>query len=206
MNMGILATSISLVFLIISIKIKKTNSIKPNSIFFALWTFILFLSTLNLYNINKPSNEAYLLIILMLIFFFIGSLLGHFIKLDKFKMIENHFKKNKDKTFKIIYVLFFLLSFLTILKNELLSYFVPEKKVQKEVMSIIYDDVKGKGIFNNDRFKKVLNYFIENNCKYVILGCTELSGFKKDFKEKTIDPMDYLVKASILSVNGKYKK
>lgn len=86
------------------------------------------------------------------------------------------------------------------------TYFVPEEKVQKEVMSIIYDDVKGKGIFNNDRFKKVLNYFIENNCKYVILGCTELSGFKKDFKEKTIDPMDYLVKASILSVNGKYKK
>lgn len=117
MKMGILATSISLVFLIISIKIKNTKSIKPSTVFFALWAFILFLSTLNLYNINKPSNEAYLLIILMLIFFFIGNLIGHFIKLDKFKMIENHFKKNKDKTFKIIYVLFFLLSFLTILFN-----------------------------------------------------------------------------------------
>ena len=87
-----------------------------------------------------------------------------------------------------------------------INYFVPEENIQKQVMSIIYDDVKARGIFDNEKFKNILNYFIENGCKYVILGCTELSGFKKDFKEHTIDPMDYLVKASILSVGSKYKE
>jgi aspartate racemase len=86
-----------------------------------------------------------------------------------------------------------------------IKYFVPEEAVQKQVMSIIYDDVKSEGIFDNNKFKEVLDYFIKNGCKYVILGCTELSGFKESFSKNTIDPMDYLVKASIISVGGKYK-
>ena len=86
-----------------------------------------------------------------------------------------------------------------------IEYFVPEDNIQKQIMDIIYDDVKANGIFDNERFKKVLDYFLQNGCKYVILGCTELSGFKKDFDKNTIDPMDYLVKAAILSVDKKYK-
>ena len=86
-----------------------------------------------------------------------------------------------------------------------IEYFVPEDNIQKQIMSIIYDDVKANGIFDNERFKKVLEYFLQNGCKYVILGCTELSGFKKDFDKNTIDPMDYLVKAAILSVDKEYK-
>lgn len=87
-----------------------------------------------------------------------------------------------------------------------MDYFVPNNEVQKQVMSIIYDDVKARGIFDNKKFEGVLNYFLENGCKYVILGCTELSGFKENFRKNTIDPMDYLVKASILSVGKEYKK
>ena len=86
-----------------------------------------------------------------------------------------------------------------------IEYFVPDDNIQKQIMDIIYDDVKAKGIFDNEKFKKVLNYFLQNGCKYVILGCTELSGFKKDFDKNTIDPMDYLVKAAILSVEKEYK-
>lgn len=86
-----------------------------------------------------------------------------------------------------------------------IEYFVPEDNIQKQIMDIIYDDVKANGIFDNEKFKKVLNYFLQNGCKYVILGCTELSGFKKDFDKNTIDPMDYLVKAAILSVDKEYK-
>lgn len=112
--MGILATSISVIFLIVSIKIKKTKSIKPTTIFFALWAFILFLSTLNLYNINKPSNEAYVLIILMLIFFFVGSMIGHLIKIEDSKHFTKYLNNNNDKKLKIVYVLFFALSFLSI--------------------------------------------------------------------------------------------
>ncbi len=115
--MGIVATSISVIFLIVSIKIKKTKSIKPTTIFFALWAFILFLSTLNLYNINKPSNEAYFLTILMLIFFFVGSMIGHFIKIEDSKAFTKYLNNNKDKKMKIVYVLFFALNFLSILFN-----------------------------------------------------------------------------------------
>ena len=86
-----------------------------------------------------------------------------------------------------------------------IEYFVPDDNIQKQIIDIIYDDVKAKGIFDNEKFKKVLNYFLQNGCKYVILGCTELSGFKKDFDKNTIDPMDYLVKAAILSVDKEYK-
>lgn len=86
-----------------------------------------------------------------------------------------------------------------------IEYFVPDDNIQKQIMDIIYDDVKAKGIFDNEKFKKVLNFFLQNGCKYVILGCTELSGFKKDFDKNTIDPMDYLVKAAILSVDKEYK-
>lgn len=86
-----------------------------------------------------------------------------------------------------------------------IEYFVPDDNIQKQIMDIIYDDVKAKGIFDNEKFKKVLNYFLQNGCKYVILGCTELSGFKKDFDKNTIDPMDYLVNAAILSVDKEYK-
>ena len=86
-----------------------------------------------------------------------------------------------------------------------IEYFVPEDNIQKQIMDIIYDDVKANGIFDNERFKKVLDYFLQNGCNYVILGCTELSGFKKDFDKNTIDPMDYLVKAAILSVDKEYK-
>ena len=86
-----------------------------------------------------------------------------------------------------------------------IEYFVPEDNIQKQIMDIIYDDVKANGIFDNERFKKVLDYFLQNGCKYVILGCTELSGFKKDFDKNTIDPMDYLVKAAIFSVDKEYK-
>ena len=115
--MGIVATSISVIFLIVSIKIKKTKSIKPTTIFFALWAFILFLSTLNLYNINKPTNEAYILVMLMLIFFFAGSMIGHFIKIEDSKRFTKYLNNNKDKKMKIVYVLFFALSFLSIFFN-----------------------------------------------------------------------------------------
>ena len=46
-----------------------------------------------------------------------------------------------------------------------IEYFVPDDNIQKQIMDIIYDDVKAKGIFDNEKFKKVLNYFLQNICK-----------------------------------------
>lgn len=82
----------------------------------------------------------------------------------------------------------------------------PQKDVQAQIMDIIYHDVKSKGIYDNKKFEKVLTYFLQNGCTHVILGCTELSGFKEKFKSYSIDPMDYLVKASIERTGGIYKE
>lgn len=87
-----------------------------------------------------------------------------------------------------------------------INYYLPESRIQDKIMEIIYNDAKANGIYDNNKFEMVLKYFInQNNCDLVILGCTELSQFKNDFNEKTIDPMDHLVRASIERSNGIYK-
>lgn len=113
--MSIVASALSFVFFILSIIIKKSKTIKPSTVFFALWTFILLLSSLNLYNIYKPSNEAYLLIVLMLVFFFCGSVIGSLIKIKLPKIIMEYRKNKKIIYIKPRYIIFFALSFFKIL-------------------------------------------------------------------------------------------
>lgn len=113
--MSIVASALSFVFLILSIIIRKTKSIKPSTVFFAVWTFVLLLSSLNLYNIDKPSDEAYLLIILMLVFFFCGSVIGSLLKI-KIPNVFTKYKKDKKILYvKPRYIIFFTLSFFKIL-------------------------------------------------------------------------------------------
>ena len=57
---------IDLLLLIISLKIFKKKPINPMMLFLTLWGFIIFLSCLNLYNIDKPTNETCILILSML--------------------------------------------------------------------------------------------------------------------------------------------
>ena len=52
-----------------------------------------------------------------------------------------------------------------------IEYFVPDDNIQKQIMDIIYDDVKANGIFDIEIFINVLNYFLQFGCNYVILGC-----------------------------------
>lgn len=95
--MSIVAFVISLALLIFSfINKKKSKSLNPIILFYGLWTFILFLSMLQLYGIYKPSNEAYFLIILMLVFFFLGSITN----LNALKLKIQHLlkKNNKDNS------------------------------------------------------------------------------------------------------------
>lgn len=115
--MDIIACIISLIFFVLSIYLfKNKKSISPIVLFFALWTFILFLSLLNLYEIYKPSNEAYFLIILMLIFFFAGSFLRNALK-NKNKLNENGEETNLDDKIKPKFIIFYVLSFSIILLN-----------------------------------------------------------------------------------------
>lgn len=87
-----------------------------------------------------------------------------------------------------------------------LSLHAPQKDIQSQIMDIIYQDIKAKGYYDNEKFKKILTYFLQSGCDHVILGCTELSGFKSSFKTYSIDPMDYLVKACIEKSGKTYQE
>lgn len=90
--MSIVSFAISCILLILSFltkKKKQNKSISPIILFFTLWTFILFLSMFHLYGIYKPSNEAYFLIILMLVFFFLGSITNLNVLKQKIKAFIN---------------------------------------------------------------------------------------------------------------------
>ena len=114
--MGILSCVLGFLFLIISFMFyRKRKVISPIIIFFALWTFILILSNLHLYNIYIASNKAYFLIALMLIFFAIGVLLNIFIKTKKIKKAK-HLRSDKSyKKNELRYKIYYLLCFFIIL-------------------------------------------------------------------------------------------
>ena len=110
--MGIITLIVSAFFLIYFIRLQKEKCISPFLIFYAIWTFIILLSNLNLYNINKPSSESYLLILLMEVFFFMGHLLGKYVLKGKIQ------KKVKEKyDYKPIYIIIYILAGLSILLN-----------------------------------------------------------------------------------------
>ena len=112
--MNIATFIISFVLLIASFlgRNKNIKIISPVILFFALWTFITFLSMLQLYGIYKPSDEAYFLIILMLVFFFLGSITK--LKIRIFKNKKVNIEKNGETISKIGKIIFYVLSILLI--------------------------------------------------------------------------------------------
>lgn len=109
---GYIAFIISLIFFVISLLLRKNNKlINPLSFFCGLWMFILFLSSLRLFNIITPSNKAYLLIIAMLSFFSIGYILQKFVPKKERK--ETDFEPNK-KMLRIYFIISYVAIFFTI--------------------------------------------------------------------------------------------
>ncbi|CRK82532.1 aspartate/glutamate racemase family protein [Neobacillus massiliamazoniensis] len=94
-------------------------------------------------------------------------------------------------------------------KYNLEPYF-PEPDVQDRVMDIIYNDVKGDlEVGSNNKLEGIIKDLIfEQNCKCVILACTELSCIKlsDDVAKYSIDAMDVLVEKSILLSGKKVKQ
>ena len=91
-----------------------------------------------------------------------------------------------------------------------IEFFIPNKKVQEKVMSIIYDDVKQNKIPDKEEFLSIINYFKENNCDGIIGGCTEISVILDELKidlenENIVDSLLVLAKKTILLANKKIK-
>lgn len=80
------------------------------------------------------------------------------------------------------------------------------KMMQKEVMSLIYDDIKQGKTGDPKKFDKAYNSLMKQECDAIILACTELSVFKEYNRvpDNCIDAMDILVKESILRSGAEY--
>lgn len=83
----------------------------------------------------------------------------------------------------------------------------PSEERQRDVMSLIYDDIKSGRLGDRDKFDRVMNEFVRKGCDAVILACTELSVFKGKHEIPSIclDAMDVLVRESILRSGAQYK-
>lgn len=84
---------------------------------------------------------------------------------------------------------------------------VPSPQRQKDVMSLIYDDVKAGNKGDYQKFERVMEEFIKKDCDVVILACTEISVFKKDhvLPEICLDAMDVLIRESIVRSGACYQ-
>lgn len=70
--------------------------------------------------------------------------------------------------------------------------FVPDSDYQNKVMNIIYNKVKKNKMVSLKEFEDILNYFRENGCEKIILGCTELSVIYSYLKVSYSDVVDSL--------------
>lgn len=83
----------------------------------------------------------------------------------------------------------------------------PSPERQRDVMSLIYDDIKSGKRGDRAKFDRVMSEFMRKNCDAVILACTELSVFKGKHEIPTmcLDAMDVLVRESILRSGAQYQ-
>ena len=84
---------------------------------------------------------------------------------------------------------------------------VPDEVRQRDVMSLIYDDVKAGRTPDFAKFDRVLAGFAESGCAYVVLACTELSVLKRyrTMPAHVVDAMDVLVRCSIERSGAPYR-
>lgn len=85
---------------------------------------------------------------------------------------------------------------------------VPSPENQKRVMKIIYDGVKDGGSIDYDDFEAVETELRDQDCGCVIMGCTELSCFKEEYRlsEYFIDAMGEMAKRAISLCEKKLRR
>lgn len=76
---------------------------------------------------------------------------------------------------------------------------------QKQVMSLIYDDIKAKNFLDVQKFKKIITHLKKAGAEKIILGCTELSLFdrKYTYMKDCVDSTHSLIKKCIELHNKK---
>ncbi|AEB06839.1 aspartate racemase [Coriobacterium glomerans PW2] len=83
----------------------------------------------------------------------------------------------------------------------------PDESRQRDVMSLIYDDVKAGRDPDMDKFDRVVRAFRADGCDRVILACTELSVISRSraMPAYVLDAMDALVREAIVRSGARYR-
>lgn len=84
---------------------------------------------------------------------------------------------------------------------------IPSEARQKDVMHLIYENVKAGIPADIDRFRAVQQELTGQGAQTIILGCTELSLIKRDYPigPGFIDVMEVLAQCSVVRCGGKLK-
>ncbi len=77
---------------------------------------------------------------------------------------------------------------------------IPDGEDQKDVMRLIYDQVKAGREVDMNLFWHIVRNMEDRGCELVILGCTELSVINSSIKEngQLVDPMEVMAKRAVL--------
>lgn len=76
---------------------------------------------------------------------------------------------------------------------------VPDAPMQRDIMDVIYNDVKAGRPPDMAKFDKVADWMFVQDCQRLVLGCTELSLLKQDgfLDARYVDSMEVLAEAAI---------
>lgn len=82
----------------------------------------------------------------------------------------------------------------------------PSAERQKDVMSLIYDDIKCGKAGDRGKFMRTYDELMEKGCDAVVLACTEISVFKEYYQVplNCVDAMDILVREAIIRSGAEY--
>ncbi len=84
---------------------------------------------------------------------------------------------------------------------------LPSKERQRDVMSLIYDDIKAGRPADMEKFRAVSRELTDKGAQTIVLACTELSLIKRDEKlgKEYLDTMEVLARASVLACGKRLK-
>lgn len=86
---------------------------------------------------------------------------------------------------------------------------VPDEDDQGRIMKLIYEGVKAGKSVDVDEFLSIIGRLSDRGCGAVMLGCTELSIIKRDYKIEAvniIDSLEVLARDTILFGNKKLRQ
>ena len=100
-------------------------------------------------------------------------------------IIEETIKYAKEKGYKKLGILATTGNIQTKLYQNMckkydIQYLVLDDNRQKDLMDIIYKNIKSGKDADMNKFNKIVDYLKDNDCDGAILGCTELSILKND--------------------------